>query len=299
MIRIQIEKTLSGAEGPFVLSLDLCLRPGSFNCIYGPSGSGKTTLLRILSGLDVPDRGFIEVNGCRWFDAETGINRPPQERRVGFVFQDYALFPTMTVRENLGFAQQKKDRGKIDDILELTGLTALSNRLPRTLSGGQQQRVALARSILREPDILLLDEPLSALDEDTRRRLQDEIRNYHTRFALTTLLVSHDRQEVFRLADTVHVLERGRVVRHGSPMEAFLGRITSSRFSFIGTILSIRSADCIHLAVIAAGNELVEVVLSRSDTQTLHPGDQVLVASKAFNPIIRKLQPHDPAPPTF
>ncbi len=289
MIRITVEKTLSGANGPFTLSADLQMQPESILTLYGKSGTGKTTLLRMLAGLEKPDSGRIEVNGEIWFDSSKGVCVPPQKRRVGMVFQDYALFPTMTVRENLLFAQEKKEPRKVDEMLELTGLAALRDRHPETLSGGQRQRVALARAILRTPDILLLDEPLSALDQKTRGQLQDEILKVHRRFKLSTLLVSHDKQEVFKLSDSVAVIKNGRITRKGSPHEVFLDRLTSNKFSFISTILSIRRVDCIYLAVIGTGNELVEVVLSERDMADLKPGDEVLVASKAFNPIVMKL----------
>lgn len=289
MIRLTAEKKLSGANGPFTLSVDLEMQPESILTLYGKSGSGKTTLLRMLAGLEKPDSGRIEVNGVTWFDSESGINLPPQKRRVGMVFQDYALFPTMTVRENLLFAQEKKESRKVDDMLELTGLAALRDRYPETLSGGQRQRVALARAILRTPEILLLDEPLSALDQRTRGQLQDEILKVHRRFGLSTLLVSHDKQEVFKLSDSVAVIRNGHITRRGSPHEVFLDRLTSNKFSFISTILSIRKVDCIYLAVIGTGNELVEVMLSERDVADLKPGDEVLVASKAFNPIVMKL----------
>lgn len=289
MIRLSVTKTLSGAEGPFDLSVDLSFPPETLQTLYGKSGSGKTTLLRILAGLEKPDSGHIEVNGKVWFDSTKKLNLPPQKRKVGLVFQDYALFPTMTIRENLEFAQTKKEPQKINDLLELTGLAALKERYPSTLSGGQQQRVALARAIVREPDILLLDEPLSALDQNTRNMLQNEILKFHNSFGLTTILVSHDKQELFKLSDTVAVIERGIITRQGTPLEVFLDRNTSNKFSFVSTILSIRKVDCIYLAVIGAGNEIVEVVLSKSDIETLKVGDEVLVASKAFNPIVIKL----------
>jgi len=168
MIHCCITKALIGADAPFELSVDISMQHETLNTIYGKSGSGKTTILRILAGLEKPDKGFIEINGQVWFDSSTGVNLSPQKRKVGLVFQDYALFTTMTVMENLKFAQGKKNEKKINDLLELTGITSLQDRYPTMLSGGQQQRVAFARAILREPDILLLDEPLSALDQHTR-----------------------------------------------------------------------------------------------------------------------------------
>lgn len=289
MISITVEKTLSGADGPFTLAVDLEMQPHSLLTLYGKSGSGKTTLLRMLAGLTKPDSGRIEVNGEIWFDSHKGVCLAPQKRKVGLVFQNYALFPTMTVQDNLLFAQEKKDPIKVDEMLELAGLLALRKRYPETLSGGQQQRVALARAILRRPKILLLDEPLSALDQKTRGVLQDEIIKVHQHFGLSTMLVSHDKQEVFKLSDSVAVIRHGRITKTGTPHDVFLDRITSNKFSFVSTILSIRKVDCIYLAVIGTGNELVEVVLSEKDVATMKPGDEVLVASKAFNPVIVKL----------
>ncbi len=289
MIRLEVTKKLSGSEGYFDLSLDLSILPGTLQTIYGKSGSGKTTLLRILAGLVKPERGYIEVNGKVWFDSDAGINLPPQKRKIGFVFQDYSLFPTMTVWENLLFAQEKRNDGKVRELLELTGLLALKDRFPSSISGGQQQRVALARAVLREPEILLLDEPLSALDQKTRTNLQDEILNFHKQFNLTTLLVSHDKQEVFKLSDKVTILEMGQVVHNGKALEVFLNRNTSNKFSFASTILSIRKVDCIYLAVVGSGNELFEIVLTENDMDDLKVGDEVLVASKAFNPVVIKL----------
>ncbi|QEM67848.1 ABC transporter ATP-binding protein [Geobacter sp. FeAm09] len=289
MISLSATKKLVGAEGPFELDVEVVVEPGSLMTLYGKSGSGKTTLLRMLAGLDTPVSGHIEVNGRVWFDSAAGINLSPQKRSVGLVFQDYSLFPTMTVRENLGYAQARRDNARIDEILALTGLVELQGRYPSALSGGQQQRVALARAIVREPEILLLDEPLSALDGATRSHLQDEILCIHKQLGLTTILVSHDKQEVFKLSDTVAVIEQGRIVRHGNALEVFLGQITSNKFSFVSTILSIRQVDAVYLAIIGAGNELVEVVLSENDIREMKVGDEVLVASKAFNPIVMKL----------
>lgn len=289
MISIDVTKKLMGADGPFELSVNLEIAPQTLLTLYGKSGSGKTTLLRMLAGLEIPDSGKIEVNGTLWFDSTAGICISPQKRRVGLVFQDYALFPTMTVWENLLFAQEKKEHRTAGEMLAVMGLDSLRDRYPATLSGGQKQRVALARAMLRNPDILLLDEPLSALDQITRNKLQDEILKVHRQFGLSTLLVSHDKQEVFKLSDRVACIEKGRIEKSGTPTEVFFERLTSHKFSFISTILSIRKVDCIYLAVIGTGNELVEVVLSENDVATLSPGDQVLVASKAFNPIVMKL----------
>jgi len=169
-----------------------------------------------------PDSGYIQIGGETWFDSDKKINFAPQKRRVGYVFQDYALFPNMTVRANLEFAQEKNvDKTRIDALIEATQLGDLQHQYPTKLSGGQQQRVALARALVRRADLLLLDEPLSALDQTTRQRLQDYLSEIHRLYKPTIILVSHDIGEIFRLADQVLVMENGQVVRIGTPLEVF------------------------------------------------------------------------------
>jgi len=214
-------KALHTAAGPRTLDVRLALPPGELLAISGPSGAGKTTLLRLLAGLDRPDGGFVRAAGHTWYDG--GARRqwlPPQRRPLGFVFQDYALFPNMTVRENLAFAAEgQADKNQvIPELLELLELTELAERRPAVLSGGQQQRVALARALARRPRLLLLDEPLSALDLPTRLRLQHALAEVHQRFALTTILISHDPAEIARLATRVLELDLGQVRRVGPPV---------------------------------------------------------------------------------
>ncbi|WP_457642494.1 ABC transporter ATP-binding protein [Persephonella sp.] len=288
MIKVNIEKELIGQNGKFLLKLDFEVKKGEFLTLFGKSGSGKTTILRMIAGLEIPDRGIIEVEGEIYFNSDKKINIPPQKRKVGFVFQNYALFPNMTVYENLAFAMDKPDKKRIDEILRIVELIDLKDRYPETLSGGQQQRVALARAIVRNPSILLLDEPLSALDFSIRQKLQDEIKRLHNIFNLTTLLVSHDKPEVFKLSDRVIWIDEGKIVKEGSPRKVFIEKNISGKFSFVGTILDIKKADIIYIATVEIGKDLVEIVLSGNEN--LKVGDQVLVSSKAFNPVIKKIQ---------
>jgi molybdate transport system ATP-binding protein len=213
-------KALHTAAGPRRLDVRLTLAPGELLALSGPSGAGKTTLLRLLAGLDRPAGGFIQAAGQTWYSRERRQWLPPQKRPLGFVFQDYALFPNMTVRENLAFAATGQTGASqlINGLLASLELTELAERRPAVLSGGQQQRVALARALARRPRLLLLDEPLSALDLPTRQRLQQVLAEVHRQYELTTILISHDPTEISRLADRVLELELGQVRRLGPPV---------------------------------------------------------------------------------
>lgn len=212
MLKARLLKNLHTTDGPLLLEADFELARGAVTTLFGRSGAGKTTILRMLAGLTLPDAGRLECEGEVWFDAASGADAPPQSRRVGFVFQDHALFPNMTVSENLRFALRPDQDGRaVDAMLEVAGLSSLARRYPENLSGGQKQRVALARCLVPEPVLLLLDEPLSALDEEARTELQDEFLRLHRARKFTALLVSHDRAEISKLSTTVLVLSRGRV----------------------------------------------------------------------------------------
>ncbi|MGC9109850.1 MAG: ABC transporter ATP-binding protein [Caldimicrobium sp.] len=192
MIRLNLRKKLRGAREDFDLKVSLEIEKGEFLVIFGPSGSGKTTLLRMLAGLETPDEGYLEVEGKVWIDTNRKINLPPQKREIGFVFQDYALFPNMTVFENIAYGMKKKDSKKIKELLRIAGLEKLSETKPATLSGGQKQRVALLRALAREPRLLLLDEPFSALDPQTAAPLREEIKKLQKQDGITTIMVSHN-----------------------------------------------------------------------------------------------------------
>ena len=222
MIEFNLEKQLNFAEGSRPLELSVTLKKGQFVTLYGKSGAGKTSILRMLAGLLRPDAGQIQVEGKYWYDEQKNILLSPQKRQLGFLFQDYALFPNMSVRENLVFALQKgQSDAIIQELIELMELGELQNRKPNTLSGGQQQRVALARALVQKPPLLLLDEPLSALDQEMRLKLQNYLLEIHKKYSLTTILVSHEPNEILRLSDTVYVIEQGRLVNTCSPQELF------------------------------------------------------------------------------
>jgi molybdate transport system ATP-binding protein len=259
-------KALHTAAGPRTLDVRLTLAPGELLAISGPSGAGKTTLLRLLAGLDRPDGGFIRSEDKTWYSQVPRQWMPPQQRPLGFVFQDYALFPNMTVRENLAFAAtgQPQPGHIIAELLEKLELTKLADRRPAVLSGGQQQRVALARALARRPRLLLLDEPLSALDLPTRQRLQQELAEVHRQFELTTILISHDPAEISRLADRVLELELGQARRVGPPVPAAA--------PLLGRVVAVLPDGRLQVGL-AGGSTLVEVPALPG--RTYAPGDEI------------------------
>ena len=290
MINAHIRKSLHGAHGDFVLDVSLQVGEGEFLALYGPSGVGKTTLLRCLAGLEIPEWGSLVVAGETWLDTAGAVRLAPQQRRVGYMFQDYALFPNMTVRENLEFARRKgADKKRVDTLLDLMELGQLQSRKPAMLSGGQKQRVALARALASDPRVLLLDEPLSALDPEIRGRLQDEILRLQRHFGVTAIIVSHDVGEVYKLAQRVMVLEAGRVVRQGSPSEVFGSGRTSGKFRFTGEVLDIEVMDVMVTLTVLVGNEIVRVAAMPEEIAGFRAGDRVMLVSKAFNPMVMKL----------
>jgi len=222
MIDIVLHKKLKGASGPIPLHLDIQLDKGDFVGIYGPSGAGKSSILRMLAGLLLPDSGFVQVNGETWYDSQSSLHLAPRHRHIGMVFQEYSLFPNMTVRENLEFAlDHRRDRDLVNILLDSIGMQELANQKPGILSGGQKQRVALARAMIRRPALLLLDEPLSALDMQMRKNLQQYMLKFHTDFELTTILVSHDAAEIKKMTKRLLVLEQGKIGYDGNPVEFF------------------------------------------------------------------------------
>jgi len=261
----------------------LSIKENEFVALSGKSGSGKTTFLRILAGLEESD-GIIEVDGEVWQNSKRSL--PPQKRRIGFVFQDYALFPNMSVLENLLYVV--KDRNLAERLLEITELTELRGRLPNTLSGGQKQRVSLCRAMMNRPKLLLMDEPLSALDSEMRTKLQREIKILHEEFSTTTIMVSHDASEIYRLASRVVVLDLGKVINDGTPKDVLLKTSGSQKFSFEGELLDIIQVDVIYIAIISIAQQLVEVVVSSEESKQLKIGQKVSVSTKAFTPIINQ-----------
>ncbi|RSZ46205.1 MULTISPECIES: putative 2-aminoethylphosphonate ABC transporter ATP-binding protein [unclassified Variovorax] len=219
----------------------LRVNPGEMLCFLGPSGCGKTTLLRIIAGLETQTAGQILQNGkdVSWL--------PPDRRDYGIVFQSYALFPNLSIAENVGYglvnsrARRAEIKARVDELLKLVGLPTSGNKYPSQLSGGQQQRVALARALATRPGLLLLDEPLSALDALERIRLRGEIRRLQKQVGITTIMVTHDQEEALSMADRIVVMNHGVIEQVGTPMEIYEQPATPFVADFVGKVNVLRS----------------------------------------------------------
>lgn len=286
-------KMLHTAQGKELFDIRFQLGKGRLLAIYGPSGAGKTTLLRILAGLTEVSTGHIRLGSETWLDTATGRHLPTRRRAIGFVFQDFALFPNLTVREQLEYALPRSEKTTrtspgfrahlpiaaptaeapplIEELLALMELEALQHQRPALLSGGQQQRVALARAIARHPSLLLLDEPLSALDDEMRNKLQEYILKIKQRYHLTTILVSHHQPEILRLADTAILLKKGRVEMQGLPAGLFMQPRspetlpqpldTSTGIKLSGTILAIKQEGDQCRLTIGCGDTIQDFIV--------------------------------------
>ena len=221
VLKARIQKHRA-SETPFDLSVDIGL-PSGITILFGASGAGKTTLLACLAGLTLPDAGKIELGAQVWFDSAAGINTPVPRRNVGYVFQDLALFPHLTVQANVEYGLHAQSSGerrrRSNEILDAFRISHLRDRRPRQISGGEAQRVALARSLVTNPNLLLLDEPLAALDAPTKSKIVEDLRAWNQSHRIPVLYVTHSQAEVFALGERVVVLDRGRVIAQGTPHE--------------------------------------------------------------------------------
>jgi ABC-type sulfate/molybdate transport systems ATPase subunit len=233
-------------------SVELTVERGETLALVGPSGAGKTTSLRVVAGLLKPDHGVVEVDGERWLDTARGIDRPAERRQVGYLFQEYALFPHLDVSANVRFGAPRG--ASIDDLLDRFRIGSLGGARVRELSGGERQRVALARALARRPATLLLDEPLSALDTHTKTTVRGELHELLRELALPTIVVSHDFDDAAALADRIGVIVQGRVVQQGTVAEL----VAAPRDAFVA---SLTGASLLHGTARPGGAGLTEVVL--------------------------------------
>lgn len=222
--------------------VDFVVPTGSLTALLGPSGSGKSTLLRTIAGLDQPDTGTITING-------RDVTRvPPQRRGIGFVFQHYAAFKHLTVRDNVAFGLKIRKRpkaeikAKVDNLLQVVGLSGFQSRYPNQLSGGQRQRMALARALAVDPEVLLLDEPFGALDAKVREELRAWLRRLHDEVHVTTVLVTHDQAEALDVADRIAVLHKGRIEQVGSPTDVYDAPANAFVMSFLGAVSTLNGS---------------------------------------------------------
>lgn len=280
-IALNFQKTFVG-RASITAQLRCALDPPSVTILFGPSGSGKTTILRCLAGLEQPEEGTISVGEELWFDAANRVTVPPQARRLGYMAQDYALFPNYTVEGNIAYgltglsAQEKKAR--VDEVLHLLQIESMAQQNPTQLSGGQQQRVALARAIARRPRLLLLDEPLSALDTPMRARLCKDLRTLLTQLAIPSVVVTHDWTEALVLGDHMAVIDNGRMLQTGTPQDVFSRPINAEVAHVVGietvvqgTITEVRD----ELATVQIGTVTVTALASP------HFGPDVFVCLRA------------------
>jgi sulfate/thiosulfate transport system ATP-binding protein len=239
-----IVRDVNKRYGDFVAldHVDFVVPTGSLTALLGPSGSGKSTLLRAIAGLDQPDTGTITIGG-------RDVTRvPPQRREIGFVFQHYAAFKHMTVRDNVAYGLKIRKRPKaeikekVDNLLEVVGLSGFHGRYPNQLSGGQRQRMALARALAVDPEVLLLDEPFGALDAKVREDLRAWLRRLHDEVHVTTVLVTHDQSEALDVADRIAVLNKGRIEQVGSPTEVYDTPANAFVMSFLGAVSALNGA---------------------------------------------------------
>jgi len=276
MIKVALNKQLNAPNGLMRLQVNFEIESGNFVTIYGKSGAGKTSILRMLAGLMMPEEGKIMVEEQTWLDTNKRINLSPQKRKVGFVFQDYALFPNMTVQENLTFALlPQQDKKIIKDLIEIIELGDLKNRKPTTLSGGQKQRLALARALVQRPSILMLDEPLSALDYEMRLKLQKYILQVHKEYGHTSILISHDIDEVINLSDKVLILENGQITHQGAPNLLLKHLRSDHLLELTGEVISIEKSQSVYTLKIKTDNSIHSFLIDEKTANTIKELDKI------------------------
>jgi molybdate transport system ATP-binding protein len=300
-LRVEMRKALgdpSASGGSFAVEVEFSIATG-FTILFGPSGAGKTTILDCIAGLRTPDSGNIAVNEAVFFDSGKRIDVPTRDRNVGYMFQTLALFPHMTVRQNIEYGLAQNDRAeraaRSAEIADSFGIAALLDRRPRKISGGERQRVALARALVTRPKALLLDEPMTALDRNTKSRILDDLSRWNERHAVPILYVTHEREEVYALGDRVLVLEAGKVVADGTPHDV-LSRPQLESIALLAGFENI--FDCVVVSThpdqgtmtcrIKESNVTLEVSLTRIET-----GRPIRVGIRAGDILLASSQPRD------
>ncbi len=292
MIKIELNKTFISTHNQFNLDLKLDVKEGDLICVYGANGAGKTSFLRLLTGLDTPDFGHLQFMNETWFSSSQNINLPPQKRSIGVVFQNTTLFNNMSVQENILFGAKPQDKNptkRLEELVKTLELHPFLNKHPEELSGGQKQKVALARALISNPKYLFLDEPFSALDHQTRINLQDYLLRIHQSNRMTIFMVSHNFEEINKLADNIIHLEKGKVINVGPPNAIFKMNHLSGKQKTIGTITNIKKADIVYIAEVLVDQTILKIVVNDSGIINLKKGDKVLVSSKAYNPFLLKI----------
>ncbi len=274
----------------FELNVNFELQTGDFLSIYGDSGAGKTTILRLIAGLDEMQNGNIKINDTIWYDSTIKVNLTPQQRSIGFVFQNNSLFPNMTVLENLKFALKNGESTNfLNELITSFDLNELVSRDINSLSGGQKQKVALARAIIQKPSILLLDEPLSALDDRNRQLLQDLLLKVHHQFGLTTILVSHNISEIYKLSNKVLNLKLGKLEKFGTPKEIFIPNSNSNQITLIGTVLDLTNSNGEYALSIQSNNGTLKQVVSENDFNNYSVGELIEVSISDYKSTVKKV----------
>jgi len=275
----------------FQLNVTFKIPPGKVTVLFGPSGAGKSSILHFVSGLATADNGSIRNGNDIWFDKKNNINLSPQYRSVGYVFQDYALFPHLTVEKNVLYGAKERHSGdKAKELLAIVGLSGYERYYPSQLSGGQKQRIALIRALAREPDLLLMDEPLSAVDWHTRRQLQDDLKRILHQLNVTTLYVTHDIPETYKMADNVVVIHSGNAIKQGTPEEVFLGKRLSTRVQLAGKVIDIEYDTIMAIVTILHAEQYFKTLIDTEEVQRLNLkiGDDVIIGAKSSDVVLFK-----------
>ena len=261
MIELNIKKSLDNIK----LDINTTIKEHDFIALFGKSGSGKTTLLRILAGLE-KSQSIIKVDSEIWQDKNTFL--PPQKRQIGFVFQEYALFENMSILDNLLYV--KDDEKLANQLLDIIELSHLKSRFPNTLSGGQSQRVALVRAMMNRPKLLLMDEPLSALDDEMRLKLQNEILLLHKKFKTTTIFVSHDKSEVYKLSNRIIEIDDGKIINDMHSKDIYISHPKDNeKFLFEAEVLEVDG----EISKVLISNQMIEVDTAKYDIN--HIGQKI------------------------